>query len=166
VALGLALMLQGRHEEAMAAVDEAVVRQPNDADAHAYRGFILALSDRPELGVEPVEQAIRLNPQFVNGPYLNLRGMIMALALDYDGAVRAFEENIARHGPVGPPVLAWGATAYYALGRPDDAGRMVAQLATRFPAFRLENWNFFNLIQSPEERRRIYSLMLDTGLPE
>lgn len=166
VALCLALLLQGRHEEAIAAVDEAVARQPNDADAHAYRGLILAFAGRPELGVEPVERAMRLNPQFVNGPYLNLRGIIMAMAQDYDGAVRSFEDNVARHGPVGPPVLCWAATAYWALGKRDDAGRAAEQLATRFPAFRLENWNFFKLLRSPEDRRRIHDLMRAAGLPE
>jgi TolB-like protein/Tfp pilus assembly protein PilF len=165
-ALGLALLLQGRHEEAIAAVDEAVARQPNDADAHAYRGIILAFAGRPELGLEPVERAIRLNPQFINGPYLNLRSGIMFLAQDYDGAVRAYEENVERHGPVGPPVLSWAAAAYWALGRRDDAGRAAAQLATRFPAFRLENWNFFKLIRSPEDRRRIHDLMRAAGLPQ
>jgi adenylate cyclase len=166
VALGQALMLQGLHEEGLAAVDEAVVRQPNDADAHAYRGLMLAMSGRPELGVEPLDLAIRLNPRFINGPYLNMRGIIKALAQDYDGAVQSFEENAARHGPVGPPALSWLATAYWALGVRDEAGRVLAQLAARFPAFRLGNWNFFNLIQSPEDRRRIRDLMVDAGVPE
>ncbi|MBE9556530.1 MAG: tetratricopeptide repeat protein [Proteobacteria bacterium] len=166
VALGQTLMLQGQHEDAIAAVDEAVARQPNDADAHAYRGLLLAMSGRPELGVEPLDLAIRLNPQFVNGPYLNMRGIIKALAQDYDGAVQSLEENAARHGPVGPPALVWLATAHWALGRQDEAGRELARLAARFPAFRLENWNFFNLIQSPEDRRRIHDLMVDAGVPE
>lgn len=165
VALCLALLLQGRHEEAIAAVDEAVARQPNDADAHAYRGLILTFAGHPELGVEPVERALRLNPQFVNGPYLNLRGYIMTMAQDYDGAVWSFEQNIARHGPVGPPALAWAAAAYWGLGKPDDAARAAEQLATRFPAFRLENWNFLKLIRLPEDRRRIYDLMRAAGLP-
>jgi tetratricopeptide (TPR) repeat protein len=166
VALGLALTLQGLHEDAIAAVDEAVARQPNDADAHAYRGMILAMSGRPELGIEPIDRAIRLNPQFVNGPYLNLRCVIKTMAQDYDGAVRSFEENIARHGPVGPPVLAWAATAYWALGRRNDAERVAAQLAARFPAFRLENWNFFKLLRRPEDCRRLHDLMRAAGLPE
>jgi adenylate cyclase len=166
VALCLALLLQGRHEEAIAAADEAVARQPNDADAHTYRGLVLALSGQPELGIEPVDHAIRLNPQFVNGPYLNLRGIVMIMARDYDVGVRSFEENIARHGPVGPPVLAWAASAYWALDRRDEAERMVVQLATRFPAFRLKNWNFFKLIQSPDDRRRLHDLMRAAGVPE
>jgi TolB-like protein/class 3 adenylate cyclase len=166
VALALAQLLQGRHAEAIAAIDEAVARQPNDADAHAYRGLILALSGRPEFGVEPVERAIRLNPQFINGPYLNLRGIIMAVAQDYEGAARSFEDNVSRHGPVGPPALCWAAAAYRALGKGDDARRIVAQLATRFPAFRLKSWNFLELFQSPEDRRRMHDLMSAADLPE
>ena len=166
VALGLALLLKGQHEEAIAAVDEAVARQPNDADAHVYRGLFLAFAGRPELGVEPVDRAIRLNPQFVNGPYLNVRRVIMAMAQEYNGAVQSFEENIARHGPVGPPVLAWVATAYWALGKPDDAARISSDMATRFPAFRLKNWNFVKLIRSPEDRHRLHDQMRAAGLPE
>jgi adenylate cyclase len=166
VALGLALLLQGRHEEAIAAVDGAVARQPNDADAHVYRGLILAFAGQPELGIEPVERAMRLNPQFVNGPYLNVHCVIKIMAQEYDGAVQSFEENIARHGPIGPPVLAWVASAYSALGRLDDAERTMAQLATSFPAFRLGNWNFFKLIKSPDDRRRLHDLMRAAGVPE
>jgi adenylate cyclase len=166
VALGLALLLHGRHEEAIAAVDEAVTRQPNDADAHASRALILAFSGHPERGVEPVEQAIRLNPQFVNGPYLNIRSVIMAMGNDYVGSVHSFEENIAREGPVGPPILAWAQTAYCALGRVDDARRVAEQLVARFPAFRLKNWNFLGLVRSQEERRVFHDLMRGAGVPE
>jgi Tfp pilus assembly protein PilF len=166
MALALALQLRGKHEEAIAAADEAVARQPNDADAHAYRGIILALAGHPKLGFEPIERAIRLNPQFINSPNLNLRCGIMLLAQDYDDAVRSYEENVARHGPLGPPVLSWAAAAYWALGKRDDAKRAAAQLTTRFPEFRLNTWNFFKLLQSPEDRRRLHDLMGDAGLPE
>jgi adenylate cyclase len=166
VALGLALLLQGKHDEAIAAVDEAVARQPNDADAHAYRGLMLGLSGNPQLGLEPLEHAIRLNPQFFNGPYLNMRGVVMAMARDYEGAVQSFEENIARHGPVGPPVLVWCSTAYHMLGRPEDAGHKLQLLESRFPAFRLESWNFLKLVRSPEDRSRFLDLMRAAGVPD
>ena len=164
VALSLSLLLQGRHEEAVAAVDGAVARQPNDADAHAYRGLILAFAGQPDLGVEPVERALRLNPQFVNGPYLNLRCVIMAIGRDYRGAVQSFEENIARHGPVGPPALAWVAGAYGALGRKEDAARIAAQLSSHFPNFRLTDWNFFRLLKSPADSKRMRDLILASGI--
>jgi len=164
--LALALQLHGKHQEAIAAADQAITRQPNDADAHAYRGLILALAGYPELGLEPIEWAIRLNPQFTNSPYLNLRCGITFMAQDFDGAVQSYEENITRHGPLGPPVLAWAAAAYWAIGRQGDAESTVAQFATIYPDFRLQTWNFFKVLRSPDERRRIYDLMRAAGLPE
>jgi TolB-like protein len=166
VALGLALLLQGRHDDAIAAVDKAITRQPNDADAYASRGLILAFSGQPELGVQPVEQALRLNPQFVNGPYLNIRAVIMAMAGDYAGSVASFEENVARGGPIGPPVLAWAGLAYWSLARTSDAERIGALLANRFPAFRLTNWNFLKLVRSSEESVRFHDRMRSAGVPE
>jgi len=39
-ALGTALLLLGQHDEALTTIDNAVVRQPNDPDTHAYRCLI------------------------------------------------------------------------------------------------------------------------------
>ena len=164
-ALGLALLVQGRHDAAIAAVDDAVARQPNDADAHNFRGIILALAGCAQEGIAPTERAHRLNPQFVNGPYLNVRGIVMAMAGDYEGAVRSFAENRARNGPVGPPVLTWGAAALWTLGRHDEARRTAAELDAGFPGFRLDNWTFLNLIRDPEERDRALALMREAGVP-
>ncbi len=163
---GLALYLQGKYEEAIAAADEAVARQPSDSDAHAYRGLVLAFGGRAALGIEPIEHAIRLNPQFVSGPYLNLRSAIKLLAEDYEGAARSYEENLACHGPVGPPAWCWAAAAYWALDRHDDAKRAAAQLTAQFPAFRLKSWNFFRLLKSSQDRERVHGLAHAAGVPE
>jgi tetratricopeptide (TPR) repeat protein len=165
MALCLALLLQGQHEAALAAADQAIDRQPNDADAHAYRGLVLAFSGRPEQGVEPVEHALRLNPQFIMGPYLNLRGMILAMAQDFAGAIGSFEENRNRGGPVGPPVLSWSAMAYRMLGQAEKTETALRELSERFPDFRLETWNFLKTIRSPEKRQRFQNLMRDAGVP-
>ncbi len=166
IALSLALLLQKQHKEAILAVDKAVACQPNEADAHAFRGLILAFDGRPELGIDPINLALRLNPQFINGPYLNIRGAIMVFAEDHSGAVRSYEENVNLRGPVGPPVLAWTAASYWALGKPTEAKRLVDQLKQLFPAFRLTGWNFFTFTRSPKVRQRIHDLMLAAGVPE
>ena len=164
--LAFAFQLEGKYEEAIAASNEAVARQPNDADAHAYRGFVLAFAGHPELSLEPINQAIRLSPQFISSPFRNIRSGIMLLAQDYQGAAQSFEENIERHGPIGPPGLSWAAATYWALDRHEDAARVVAQLKTQFPAFGTANWNYFKLIKSPDDRERIQGLMRAAGVPE
>jgi tetratricopeptide (TPR) repeat protein len=155
-----------RRLAAIAAIDVAVARQPNDADVHVYRGLTLAFAGRPDDGIEPAERALRLNPRFVRGPYLNIPGCILFLEGNHDGAVRSFEENLARHGPVGPQVLCWTAAAYGPLDRRTDAAHQVDLQVSRFPAFRLDNWNFFKLLHSPEERQRVHDLMVAAGVPE
>lgn len=95
-----------------------------------------------------------------------MRGIIKGLAGDYEGAAQSLEENAARHGPVGPPALAWLATSYRALGRQAEVDRVLARLAAQFPQFRVGNWNFLRLIKSPEERQRVRDRMIEAGLPE
>ena len=165
-ALSLALLLKGEHEAAIAAANEAVAHQPNDADAHAFLGFPLAFAGQPERAVEPIETAIRLSPQFVGSPYLNLLCISHLLAQNYDIAALSYERNRQQHGPVGPPALCWAAAAYWALGREDETDRVKAQLRDQFPAFRLENWNFFKLVRSPDDRQRLFDLMRSAGLPQ
>jgi hypothetical protein len=62
--------------------------------------------------------------------------------------------------------MSWAAAAYWALDRRDDAERTAAQIVARYPAFRLEKSNFFNLLRSDDDRRRIHDLMRAAGLPE
>lgn len=163
--LGMGLFIGRRPGEALEAIDRAIGLQPNDSDVHAYQALFLALSGRPADAVGPIEQAIRLNPQFIHGPYLNLKTVIHILCQDYDQAVAASEKNVARQGPVGPPAIAWTAGAYHELGRSEDAARLVGQLRSRFPAFRLSGWNFLELVQPVEARSRFEQSMLSAGVP-
>ncbi|NQU71606.1 MAG: tetratricopeptide repeat protein [Rhodospirillales bacterium] len=165
-ALGMALMHRGQYAEAIAAAREAITRQPNDADAHGYLGFILGVDGQCAAGIDAVNQAIRLNPLFFNGPYLNLRGQSQVLAEDYRAAIDTFSENIERNGPIGPPALCWGAAAYEALGLKEEAGRLTARLAEEFPRFTMTNWNYLSLIRDDDMRQRITRLMKDAGVSD
>ena len=163
-ALALALLVARRHGEAEAAIDQAIAHQPSDADLHAFRGFILAASGKPDAAMEPIDHSIRLNPQFVQGPYLNLRSVAQVLRRDYAGAISDFEKNVARHGPVGPPALAWAAGAYHELGREEDVRRVLGQLSNRFPMFRLSGWNLPQLLEPEATRSRLVQSMTAAGV--
>ncbi len=165
VALAIALMALARHGDAIEAIERAVERQPGDADAHAYRAILLGLAGRPEEGLGSIDHAIRLNPQFIQGPYLNLRCMILTMAGEHERALAAFRENLARGGPVGPPVLAYAAAANEALGHHDDAAGLASNLVAGFPSFRLSEWNFLQLLEPAERRQRITAMMAAAGLP-
>ena len=103
--LGMALLHRKQYDDAIAAALEAITRQPSDADAHAFLGLIQGLGGQYAAGVGSIDQAIRFNPQYFNGPYLNQSLIIQVLAGDYVAAIETFRENIGRQGPVGPPAL-------------------------------------------------------------
>jgi adenylate cyclase len=166
LALGLALLQRQGHDAALAALREAIVQQPNDADAHAYLGMGLGLSGATDDGIASIEYALRLNPQFVNGPYLNLLGFTQLLDGRYDAALTSFERNLARRGPYGPPAQCWRAVALQALGRRDEAHAVADELKRGAPAFRFSGWNLLSIIRRPEVRDHLCALMRDAGLPE
>ncbi|SDD51926.1 adenylate/guanylate cyclase domain-containing protein [Ruegeria marina] len=163
--LGLARLVQRDYEGALAATDRALALLPNDADAHLFSGIANAFTGHVDAGLVSVAQAFRLNAHFINAPYLNISAFFQFIKGDYAGAVATHERNIARGGPVGPPALAWSASAYQLL---DDAGgqkRMLDMLAERWPAFRLEGWNLIGLMKNPAERDRLLGLMIEAGVP-
>jgi adenylate cyclase len=165
-ALGLALLHRGQIEKAIEAGREAIERQPSDADAQAYLALILGLAGQPEKGVPHAERALRLNPQFVNGPYLNILGIAQVWVGDYEAAVKAFNNNMSRHGPVAPPALCHMVIAHRALGEKERAAEVFRRLTADFPQFTTTNWNFLSLIHPVEARERVIKLMRDAGLPE
>jgi tetratricopeptide (TPR) repeat protein len=165
-ALALALMQQGEYDDAIAASQQAIERQPSDADARAYRAIVLGISGRPGEAIECVDEAIRLNPRFVNGPYLNIRAQVSMIAADYEAAVQSLKRNIRRQGPVGVPALCTGAASYWALGRTEEAHAMVQRLASQFPEFRLGTWNFLTIPRDPDVRERVTELMRAAGVPD
>ena len=165
-ALGMALIHRHLYADAIAAARDAITRQPNDADAHAFLGLILGLDAQCGAGIDAVNQAIRLNPLFFNGPYLNIRGQTETLAEDYAAAIESFRQNLERKGPVGPPALCWVAAAYAGNGQMREAKQLTARLEEEFPVFTMTNWNYLSLIRDEAMRARLVELMRAAGVAE
>jgi adenylate cyclase len=163
--LAMGLLLRKQYEVAINAAKQAIWLQPNDADAHAFHGLIQVMAGRYQQGIESIKQAIRYNPQFFNGPYLNLLGIAYLLSGNDAKAVDSFMENISRAGPVGPPALCFHAVACVGLGRDGDAGVLVSRIFTEFPNFTLYEWNFLGLIHQDEVTQRIIRISTDLGVP-
>src|SRR5271163_4317478 len=60
--LAFALLLMGRHDEALIEADLAVGLDPNSALAYAWQGFTRTFGGRPREAIEPLKTAIRLSP--------------------------------------------------------------------------------------------------------
>ncbi|WP_171101107.1 adenylate/guanylate cyclase domain-containing protein [Ruegeria sp. HKCCD7255] len=163
--LSLALLAQRRFDEAQQAAEKGLLLLPGDADAHVFSAIVNGVRGNFAAAVDAAEAAFRLSPNFVNGPYLNVIAHANFMAGNHHAALAAYEQNVARGGPVGPPALCWAAACYHATGQADKASMTLQDLTAGFPQFRLSNWNFIKLIETEHTRRVIESSFRDAGLP-
>lgn len=98
-ALGTAYTASRRHVKAIAAARRAIELQPGDADSYAFCARCLMFSGSGEEAAGMVRTALRLDPQYVEGPYLNLLGRVLFVAGHYTDCIDAYERNRDRGGP-------------------------------------------------------------------
>jgi tetratricopeptide (TPR) repeat protein len=132
-ALGLAYSASGRHGDAVAAARRAVELQPGDADSHAYYARTLIWAGLAEQAVEAIQTALRLDPQFYEGPHLNLLGRIHVAAGRYEDAIDAFKRNEARGGPRSEIMLVPWVAACAHLGWIDETQKLAKELLRADP---------------------------------
>ncbi len=165
-ALNLALLAQRRFDEAIDAAKQGLSLLPNDADAHVLYAVTNGMRGNHDEAIKAAETAFRLSPNFINGPYLNVVCHTMFMAGQFHAALAAFEQNVERGGPVGPPAFCWAAAAYHATGQFEKADKTVQTLMAGFPDFHLAEWNFLKLIEDDDDRARIAAQFRDASLPD
>ena len=93
-ALGYAYSAARRHNEDIAAARRAVELQPGDADSYHFLTICLLRAGDGEEARDSILTALRLNPQYVAGPYLNSLGRACFVAGRYQQASDTFERNV------------------------------------------------------------------------
>jgi len=87
------LCLSGpQYTEALAALDEAIKRQPNEAESYDDRAIIYSRLKQYERAFEDYTAAIHINPK--DAPAYNFRGNIYFLKQQYDAAIADFSAAI------------------------------------------------------------------------
>jgi tetratricopeptide (TPR) repeat protein len=110
VAMANALQITGQSEDAIATLEKMLKSAPSNADAHAQLGRLLIWAGRAKEAIDPINTAVRLNPDF-GSPYLIDLGLANFTSGDYEAAITAFEKNYARGGPIDDAGLAvWTAS--------------------------------------------------------
>jgi adenylate cyclase len=165
-ALGLGHTAMGQHDEAIVCARRAVELQPGDADAHLFSAFTLMFAGQAEDAHEAITTALRLDPQYVNGPYLNVLGIVCFFAERYEEAIGAFKRNVDRGGPLGAPAVAFRTAAYCAAGQMEEAKESAQALLSFFPGFSLARFRMLHMFKNPEDTERIIGALRKAGVPE
>jgi predicted Zn-dependent protease len=132
--------LSGQTDLALAQVRRAVALQPGEPLSHQWLAGVLILAGREDEAVEPMHEALRLDPIEPGTPYLNILGMAYFNGKQYELAINAFERNRERGGPNAPNMEAYLAATYAALGRETEAREVINKLNVRPGEISPEHW--------------------------
>ena len=124
----LCLMWMGRSHEALAEVSQARRLDPLLLAINANLGFILAVSHQYDPAIAECRKTLDLDPNFALAHYR--LGQIYVLRGTYAEAIPELERAIALSGG-SPRAIAELGLAQALAGHPDEARRLIAQLAAR-----------------------------------
>ncbi len=131
-----------------------------------FLGITLMFAGNGNEACEAAETALRIDPQFTKGPYLNLLGVARFAAGRYGAAIEAFKRNVAQGGPMGPSMLHCWVAAYVAEGRIDEARVTANELLEFFPEFSLNRYRMLHIYKNKEDSQRLIGYLSKAGLPE
>jgi adenylate cyclase len=158
--------LAGEAAMAAAALDRALMLNPNAAHAWLMRGLIHAVRNQPEAAIEAIERARRLSPF---DSYTFLYALYIALA---HLAARRFEQaikwaDLALHDQ--PRMVATMRTKIAAnahLGRLDEARAELSQLLAIDPKLTIAGYRAYAHFAAPEVLELLVTGLRLAGLPE
>jgi adenylate cyclase len=153
--LGVILLYQMQHEEAITYGERAVILGPNHSDVHALMAHIYRFSGRFEEALVMIKKALRLQPNLsVNHVWCMMEISMCHYCLGkYEGAISFAKQyrNVAEELEVKEAIWPYYLLLtlnYMRMGLDQEARDALAELLRRFPEFSLE-WN------------RIYSIYRD-----
>ena len=145
---GLVLLLQGRHDEAVADVRKAVQLAPGAADVLQFAGFVLTPSGYPEEAILLVQKAMTLNPNYP-AAYLGVLGDAYRQSGRTDQAIAALEAYHARNPGFG---LTDVVIAYQEKSQLEEARRTAERLMAARPEFTIAGWRKTQFIRRDAAR--------------
>ena len=158
---GMALGLLGELGRAEAEFDQAMLLNPASAEVLIWYAGWGSSVDKPALGAEAAERAIRLNPSYPGWAATTLRYAFF-MAGHYDEALRVLARK-PEEGRYDQDKIE-EACSLVGLGRLEEARAVAAQTMVKFPYISVERH-----VSRPDfiehERRRYLELMPQAGFP-
>ena len=110
--------------------------------------------------------ADRLDPQYIDGPYLNILGRANFAAGQYEDAIEVYRRNKARNGPVRSATFVTWAASCLGVGRIEEAKEIVAEVLRYFPDFSMARYIERDGGLGKADPVQLIKRLCDFGLPE
>jgi tetratricopeptide (TPR) repeat protein len=165
--LGWAHLYDRQHERALADYLRAREMNPNDAELQADMGNLLIYIGQPKQAIDQVKEAIRLNPNHEDW-YVYYVGWAYEEAGMPEEAIEVFEQAFDLQNPDEEQLwyLPTVAAAYAAVGRTDDAAKVVKTILAREPDFSISRKLARYPYKTKELADRYANALRRAGLPE
>ena len=156
----------GDHEFGARCVDRALALNPNLADAWYFAGWLSSILGEPDVGIERIERATRLNP-IALFPFSAHGAIAWAhfTAGRYDEATLSARKAMLEQPNFLPMLRIFAASSAMA-GHLDEARAAVARVRDLTPAFRISDVRSVAPYRRPEDLRRYVEALRKAGLPE
>jgi TolB-like protein/Tfp pilus assembly protein PilF len=164
---GFALaQVDGQLDASAALLDRSLGLNPNLATAWLLSGWVRIYRGEPEMAIEHMARAMRLNPR---DPLLfgmqNGTAAAHFLARRYDEA-SSWAEKVLREHPKHTPAMRMAAASHALAGRLAEAQEAMARMRRRDPALRVSNLADHVPFRRPEDLARYEEGLRKAGLPE
>ena len=165
-ALASVYLMQGKHDDALAAANRAASLVPGDSDTIAWLGYYLHWVGRGEEAVAAARKSRELNPKYLSCGYpiyVDFMGQFCFTAGFYEESISNMETAIELYGPSihrYPFMIA----SYSMLERIEEAKESVRQWLAVSPAFSLSSWHYGRLYKRSQVSERLYEALSRAGL--
>jgi TolB-like protein/tetratricopeptide (TPR) repeat protein len=156
----------GDFDAGLALIDRALLLNPNLAAAWQFSGRVRVYRGEPEVAIEHLARALRLNPldPFNYGALGSMAYANFFLGRYEEATVWA--EKAMRENPNFLPVLTIVAASNAFAGRPDEAKRAMERVQKLDPALRVSNLNDQFPLRRSEDNNKFVDGLRNAGLPE
>ncbi len=162
--LGHLLMVQGDFEAARKQCVRAVAIDPNMADAHNVRAFVLVCLGQHQEALTFARRSLKLNPGSPEYYLMATAEAYVALSR-YQEAVPVIQRIISQR-PDWVMALALLVITYQGLGQPDEARRAVEQILAISPKFDAARWVRCIFYPDRADVQNLIRMLCDAGLPD
>ena len=161
---GLISLFQGKHIDAVSAVERSISINPNHADSHTMLAFILNYAGRPEKSAEIMKTAMQLNPLHTY-MYSYVLGKSQFLRSRYEDAVLTLADAVSRN-PEDNQIRLWLAASYALMGNIEDAEWQVVEILADNPEYSIKDLRERIPFKNPEHLEKLSEGLKRAGLPE